>query len=81
MHAPDGFYSIPICLAADAVCLGIIGYCVKKVWGKLNRQTLTLAASVGALIFAVQMANLSVTKGSSCHFMGGSLLPLYWAHI
>jgi len=71
MHAPDGFYSIPICLAADAVCLGILGYCIKKVWGKLNRKTLTLAASVGALVFAIEMANVTVAKGSSCHCMGG----------
>ncbi|MBN2372874.1 energy-coupling factor ABC transporter permease [bacterium] len=71
MHSPDGFYSVGLCLAMDAICLGVIAYCVKRVWGKLSRDTVLLAASAGAFIFAIELANISVTKGSSCHFMGG----------
>ncbi|MBN2374371.1 energy-coupling factor ABC transporter permease [bacterium] len=71
MHAPDGFYSIGLCVTINAVCLAIIGYCIKKVWRRLDRHTITLAAAVAAFVFSVEMANFSVTRGSSCHFMGG----------
>ncbi|MGA1790793.1 MAG: energy-coupling factor ABC transporter permease [bacterium] len=71
MHAPDGFYSVGLCVVADGVCLGVIGYSIKRVWKKLDRKTLSLAAAVGALVFAMEMANFCVNKGSSCHFMGG----------
>lgn len=71
MHAPDGFYSVGLCLAVDGLCLGVITYSIKKVWGKLNRKSIALAASVAALVFALEMANFPVSKGSSCHFMGG----------
>lgn len=71
MHVPDGFYSTGLCLALDAACLGILAYCIKKVWGKLDRKTIMLAASVGAFVFALEMAKIPVTKGSSCHLMGG----------
>lgn len=71
MHAPDGFYSVGLCVAVNGVCLGVIGYSIKRVWKKLDRKTLSLAAAVGALVFAMEMANFCVNKGSSCHFMGG----------
>ncbi|MGA1790743.1 MAG: energy-coupling factor ABC transporter permease [bacterium] len=71
MHVPDGFYSTGLCLALDAACLGVLAYCIKKVWGKLNHKTILLAASVGAFVFALEMAKIPVTKGSSCHLMGG----------
>lgn len=71
MHAPDGFYSVSLCISLDVVSLGIIAYCVKKVWRKIDRRTLLLAASIGALVFSIQLANFSVTRGSSCHCMGG----------
>ncbi|MGA1845024.1 MAG: energy-coupling factor ABC transporter permease [bacterium] len=71
MHAPDGFYNTGLCIVMDGVCLGVIAYSVKKVLKKLDRKVVALAATVGALVFAVQMANFCVSKGSSCHFMGG----------
>ena len=71
MHAPDGFYSVGLCLAVDAVCLGVIGYSIKRVWKGFDKRIVPIAAAIGAFVFAVQMTNFCVTRGSSCHFMGG----------
>lgn len=71
MHAPDGFYSDSLCLVMDLACTGVLTYSLKKIWGQINTSEVLLASAVGAFGFALEMANFEVTRGSSCHFMGG----------
>ncbi|MEW5802109.1 MAG: energy-coupling factor ABC transporter permease [bacterium] len=71
MHAPDGFYSDSLCLVMDLACAGVLTYSLKKIWRQINTPEVLLASSVGAFCFALEMANFEVTRGSSCHFMGG----------
>ncbi len=76
MHAPDGFYSNSLCIIMDLACAGLLTYSVKKIWKKVNCSTLLIAAGVGAFIFALQMANFEISRGTSCHFMGGVLASI-----
>lgn len=71
MHAPDGFYSNNLCLVMDLACAGVLVYSLKKIWRKVNTSEVLLAGAIGAFCFALEMANFEVTRGSSCHFMGG----------
>lgn len=71
MHAPDGFYSDSLCLVVDMACAGVLAYSLKKAWKRINTSEVLLASAVGAFCFALEMANFEVTRGSSCHFMGG----------
>jgi len=71
VHAPDGFYSDSLCLIMDLACTGVLAYSLKKIWRQINTSEVLLASAVGAFGFALEMANFEVTRGSSCHFMGG----------
>lgn len=71
MHAPDGFYSNSLCVIMDLACAGVLAFSLKKIWRKVNSQEVLLAGAIGAFCFALEMANFEVTRGSSCHFMGG----------
>ena len=71
MHAPDGFYSDSLCLVMDLACTGVLAYSLKKIWRQIDISRVLLASAVGAFGFALEMANFEVTRGSSCHFMGG----------
>ncbi|MGA1874103.1 MAG: energy-coupling factor ABC transporter permease [bacterium] len=77
MHAPDGFYSNGLCLVMDLACGGVLAYSLKKIWKKVDTtHEVLLAGSIGAFCFALEMANFEVTRGSSCHFMGGVFASL-----
>ncbi|MGA1875608.1 MAG: energy-coupling factor ABC transporter permease [bacterium] len=76
MHAPDGFYNNSLCIIMDLACTGVLAYSLKKTWKRITRKEMLLASCVGAFGFALEMANFSVTRGSSCHFMGGVLASI-----
>lgn len=76
MHAPDGFYGNGLCLTADIICLIVLIYSVKKIWKKIDGQQLLLASSVGAFCFSLQIINFNVSRGTSCHFIGGVLTSI-----
>ncbi len=71
MHAPDGVYNNSLCLIMDLACTGVLAYSLKKIWKRVTTREILLASAVGAFIFALELANFEVTRGSSCHFMGG----------
>ena len=71
MHAPDGVYNNSLCLIMDLACTGVLAYSLKKIWKRVTAREVLLASAVGAFIFALELANFEVTRGSSCHFMGG----------
>jgi cobalt/nickel transport system permease protein len=76
VHAPDGFYSDSLCLVMDLACTGVLAYSLKKIWRQINTSEVLLASAVGAFGFALEMANFEVTRGSSCHFMGGVFVSI-----
>lgn len=76
MHAPDGFYSNSLSIIMDLLCAGLFFYCLKKIWKRIHRKEVLLASSVGAFCFALQVANIEVSQGSSCHLMGGVLASI-----
>ncbi|MEW5803949.1 MAG: energy-coupling factor ABC transporter permease [bacterium] len=71
MHAPDGVYSNSLCLIMDLASAGILAYSLRKVWKRVGTREILLASAVGAFSFALELASFEVTRGSTCHFMGG----------
>jgi cobalt/nickel transport system permease protein len=55
----------------DLACAGVLAYSLKKIWKEVTTREVLLGSAVGAFIFALELANFEVTRGSSCHFMGG----------
>lgn len=55
----------------DLACTGVLAYSLKKIWKRLTAREILLSSAVGAFSFALELANFEVTRGSSCHFMGG----------
>lgn len=55
----------------DLACTGVLAYSLKKIWKRVSGREVLLASAVGAFIFALELGNFEVTRGSSCHFMGG----------
>jgi len=76
LHAPDGFYTNSLSLFMDLLCAGLFFYCLKKIWKRIHYKEVLLAGSVGAFCFALQVANIEVSQGSSCHLMGGVLAAI-----
>ncbi|MBU1167639.1 energy-coupling factor ABC transporter permease [Patescibacteria group bacterium] len=49
---------------------------LSKKWKKAIQKRMLLAATMGSLVFALQMLNFPISKGTSGHFLGGLLLAL-----
>ena len=73
MHIPDGMISTPIALITGGGALGFISYAVHWVKRYLPERKVVLMATLGALIFALQMLDFPVAAGTSGHFGGGTL--------
>src|SRR5262245_31580238 len=75
MHLGNGAIT-PECVAITmgAAALGL-GACTLAIRSDpMSRQKLTLAAGLGALVFAAQAINAPVLPGISAHLVGGVLL-------
>lgn len=70
MHIPDGFLTVGIETAMGVISAGTAVYSFKKVRGTVQKEQVPLIASVAAFIFAAQMINFEVAKGTSGHFLG-----------
>lgn len=84
MHAPDGFFSLPLALAGYAVSVAVIGYAVYRTNRQLNERMVPLMGVMAAFIFAAQMINFPVAGGTSGHLIGGVLAAILlgpWAAI
>jgi cobalt/nickel transport system permease protein len=74
MHIPDGFLSIPVWGAMDAVAAPSIAYIARRAQREFDHHKIPLMGVMGAFIFAAQMINFPVGSGTSGHLVGGALL-------
>lgn len=73
MHIPDGMLSTPVALITGGGALASLTYAFSWVKRYLPERKVVLMATLGALIFALQMLNFPVAAGTSGHFSGGAL--------
>lgn len=73
MHIPDGFFDAPTSIAAGAVTVVGLAYCVRRAAAELDDKLAPMAGLVAAFVFAVQMLNFPVGLGTSGHLLGGAL--------
>jgi cobalt/nickel transport system permease protein len=71
MHIPDGFLTSEVSGITNLISLTTIGYCLSKSWRTVDKNSILLLAATGAFIFAAQMLNFPVDRGTSGHFIGG----------
>jgi cobalt/nickel transport system permease protein len=73
MHVPDGFLTNPVCAATTAASIVGLASAAVMVRKHAAGQVGSLAAVVGAGIFAGQMVNFPVAQGTSGHLVGAAL--------
>jgi len=76
MHIPDGFLSVPVWAAFDAVSLPAIGILAQRARHSMEDRRIPLLGVMGAFVFAAQMINFPVAAGTSSHLVGGTLLAI-----
>ncbi len=84
LHAPDGFFSLPVALAGYAVSAVAIALSVRSVSRRLNERAVPLMGVMAAFIFAAQMLNFPIAGGTSGHLIGGALAAILlgpWAAV
>src|ERR1019366_3773404 len=74
MHIPDGFLSVPVWAAMDAVAVPSVIYIARRAQREFDHHKIPLMGVMGAFIFAAQMINFPVGSGTSGHLVGGALL-------
>jgi cobalt/nickel transport system permease protein len=73
LHAPDGFFSLPVALAMWALTVAVLAIAVQRTNRNLDDRAIPLLGVMAAFIFAAQMFNFPVIAGSSGHLLGGVL--------
>ena len=84
LHAPDGFFSLPISIAGYVVAAVFIAIAIRRTQGELNERMVPMMGVMAAFIFAAQMINFPVAGGTSGHLVGGALAAIIlgpWAAI
>lgn len=84
LHAPDGFFSMPVAIAGYALAALFIGIAVRQTNKSLNERIVPMMGVMAAFIFAAQMLNFPVAGGTSGHLVGGALAAIVlgpWAAI
>ncbi len=76
LHAPDGFFSMPVAAAGYAISAAVIGYAIYRTNRQLNERIVPMMGVMGAFIFAAQMLNFPVAGGTSGHLIGGALAAI-----
>ncbi len=76
LHAPDGFFSIPIALAGYAIAAVVIAFAVYRVNSELDERIVPMMGVMAAFLFAAQMINFPVAGGTSGHLVGGALAAI-----
>jgi cobalt/nickel transport system permease protein len=70
LHAPDGFFSVPVALAMWAVAIIVLSVSVSRAGKTLDERAVPLMGVTAAFIFAAQMINFPVVGGTSGHLLG-----------
>ena len=73
LHAPDGFFSVPVALAMWAIAIVVIAISVRRVGDSFDERAIPLMGVTAAFIFAAQMINFPVVGGTSGHLLGAVL--------
>jgi cobalt/nickel transport system permease protein len=73
LHAPDGFFSVPVAVALWAVAVVIIAISVRRAGRTFDERAIPLMGVTAAFIFAAQMVNFPVVGGTSGHLLGAVL--------
>ena len=84
LHAPDGFFSLPISAAGYALAAAAVGFAIYRANRSLNERIVPMMGVMAAFIFAAQMLNFPVAGGTSGHLIGGALAAIIlgpWAAI
>ena len=84
LHAPDGFFTLPVAIAGYAVAALAIAWAARQTNRELNERMVPMMGVMGAFIFAAQMINFPVAGGTSGHLVGGALAAIVlgpWAAI
>ena len=84
LHAPDGFFSLPLAIAGYVVAALVIAFAARQTSRDLSERMVPMMGVMGAFIFAAQMINFPVAGGTSGHLVGGALAAIIlgpWAAI
>lgn len=84
LHAPDGFFSLPVSIVGYVLSALAIAYAVHRTNRDLSERAVPMMGVMAAFIFAVQMLNFPVAGGTSGHLVGGALAAIVlgpWAAI
>lgn len=76
MHAPDGFFSLPMAVAGWAIAAVAIAYSLRRTRREMQERSVPLMGVMAAFIFAAQMLNFPVAGGTSGHLIGGALAAI-----
>ncbi len=84
LHAPDGFFSLPVIAATWAISAPAIYVALRRAGQSLSERTVPLLGVMAAFIFAAQMLNFPVAGGTSGHLIGAALAAIVlgpWAAV
>ena len=84
LHAPDGFFSLPVIVVTWAVSAPAIYLALHRAGRSLTERTVPVLGVMAAFIFAAQMLNFPVAGGTSGHLIGAALAAIVlgpWAAV
>ncbi|MDP3062371.1 MAG: energy-coupling factor ABC transporter permease [Chloroflexota bacterium] len=84
LHAPDGFFSLPVAVAGYVVSGAVVALAARLAGRRLQERTVPLMGVMAAFVFAAQMLNFPIAGGTSGHLIGGALLAVLlgpWAAV
>jgi cobalt/nickel transport system permease protein len=76
LHAPDGFFSVPVALLMWAIAILAIAISVQRAGRSFDERAIPLMGVTAAFIFAAQMINFPVLGGTSGHLLGAVLAAI-----
>jgi len=76
LHAPDGFFSLPVVAVGSAMSVGALAYAARRASREGDERALPLMGVTAAFIFAAQMINFPVAGGTSGHLVGSALAAI-----
>src|SRR5205085_10390402 len=74
MHIPDGFLSLPVWASLDAAAVPAVALAARRAQREMEEHKVPLLGVMGEFVFAAQMINFPVGRGTSGHLVGGALL-------
>ena len=84
LHAPDGFFTLPVSLVGYAISAAVIAFAIRRTGKQLDERMVPMMGVMAAFIFAAQMLNFPVAGGTSGHLIGGALAAIIlgpWAAV